>query len=209
MAAQSCGFARPAVFAALLLNLPAANTLAATISVAIGPASTSGMEAGPQREVSQTLGTVMQQIAAARGALQTHKGEAAKHSLVEAEAALRTIAETYGTGTASINLDTTHRNVDRDNVNTERQLHIRELKQLNEAKKALRQGRLDSASRIIDAVDYPLVFAEMDIPIGHTAANLRRAINLIDKGNLGQADVVLDLTQTAVQTNAGLFGGHF
>lgn len=197
----------PAAFSALLLSAVSTNSLAATVSVSLGPSYS--LESGQTHHVSNALSSVMYDVAKARSDLKDDKGTAAKDELVKAQATLKSVETTYGNGTASINLSATHHDLNLSLMDAERETNMRSLRQLDQAKAALKTGQLDRASHIVDAVDYPLVFAEIDIPISQTGAGLSKAINLINSGKLDEADQALDITQDAAQTDAGLFGGDF
>lgn len=159
--------------------------------------------------VSSSIGTVMQGIAKARDDLKAKNGTDAKNELIAAQNALKTVKDSYGNGIASVNLSTVNRGSKLSFMDAAREPGMPNLGLLSQAKLDLKHGQMDSARKNVDAVDFALVFAEIDVPIGQTDANLSRAITFIDQNKLDQADATLNMAQLETETSSGLFSGDF
>jgi hypothetical protein len=194
-------------FSILLLSVASAESQAATLNVNIGPATT--VPDNQAKAVSDDISMVMQEIAKARNSLKSKQFTEAKDELTTAQNTLKAVKDSYGTGIASVTFSAVHHDSNLNFRDAEQETDMRSLQQLDQAKLDMREGHFDSASKIVDAVDYPLTFAEIDLPVGQTSANLNQAIDLINKGQSDKAGTLLYTTQLYTNTDAQLFAGDF
>jgi hypothetical protein len=200
-------YAVPFAFPVLLLGV-GGYSQAATLSVGTDPYSS--LEKSESQHVERDLSTVLQEVAKARSDLKVKHTKTAENDLMKARTALKDVEKTYGDDTTmSVNVSAIHNDLNRSMMDAIHSTDERSLKELDQAKTWLRDGNMASASKAMDKLNYPLVFAEIDVPLGMTDAGLGKAIKLVNSGKLGQADKVLDETQYDSQTGGGIFGGKF
>jgi hypothetical protein len=191
----------------LILAGITAQTAAAEVRVTIGAGTPlKGIEA---QNVSDHMLTVMHELAKARNDLEDKQTTQARQELINAKDALYAIENSHGDGLASLNISTTHQAGNLGIDDAVQELNMKSLRQLDQAKAALKRGDFAKAESIVDAVDYPLVYAEIDIPIRQTSASVAQVIKLIDKKQLENADAALETIQFNIETDAGLFAGDF
>ena len=167
------------------------------------------LEASQGDATSNHLQQIMSNIAAARTDLKNKQLAEAKATLLQAQTILNSVRNRYGAGTASVYISAKHKIRDVGNADIEQEPFLRSMHQLDAAKAALTEGRFDVAKQTVDAIDYPLVFASIDIPLSQTQASVKTALELINAGKAAAAQQVLEMAQNAIATSSGVFAGDF
>jgi hypothetical protein len=160
---------------------------------------------------SKYLSQILGDIKNARSDLKNNQTTEANKVLVQAQKNLKSITSRYGSGTVSVFISATHPNIKRAHgmIDAERNPTMKGLDQLDNAKIALQKGQFDAAMKTVDSVDYPLVFASIDIPLSEIQADIDSAIPSIKSGNVGKAEEALDIEQDTVTTSSGMYDGTF
>jgi hypothetical protein len=191
---------------ALLLSLPL-RAMAVTETVETAPFIPAAVR--PFHPLAKDISTMMGHIAIARNTLQQQEPGTAKKQLQQSQTILNKLEKHYGTGTLSLWISSTHNTLSADSRDAYNETNMRDLRRLDTAKDELRQGRLASAEQLVDKIEFPLVYAEMDIPLRQLQDGVTRALALIDQGKSAAAEQALAQTQVAAHTDASLFGGDF
>jgi hypothetical protein len=161
------------------------------------------------KDLSRHLEQVLSGITAADTDLKKHQVGEAKRVLVQAQKTVKNLRDRYGYGTASVFISNKHKTLNGHATDAENELNMRSFHELDDAQAALSEGRFEEVEKTIDTIDYPLVFASIDVPLSQTEISLDEAIALINKGKPEKAGQVLEMAQVDVDTSSGLFGGHF
>jgi hypothetical protein len=164
---------------------------------------------GQFHPLAKNISKALSHIAVALNTLHQHTPAAAKKELEQSQAIISSLEKDYGTGTLSLWISATHRTLNANSRDAYLQSGMRDLHRLETVKKELRQGRLASAEELVDKIEFPLVFAEIDIPLQQLQDGVTRTLKLIDQGKSVDAEKVLEQTQVAARTDASLFGGYF
>ena len=190
----------------VLLSLPL-RAMAVTETVETAPFIPAAER--PFHPLAKDISTMMSHIAIARNTLQRQEPGTAKKQLQQSQAILNQLEKHYGTGTLSLWISATHKTLNADTRDAYHEAGMRSFRLLDTAKDELRQGQLVSAENIVDKIEYPLVYAEIDVPLPQLQDGVTKALALIDQGKTAAADQALKQTQFAAQTDANLFGGDF
>jgi len=199
----------PLLISAILLSGVTGSVLAST--KAISMESTGFLTENQSESASKYLSQIMGDINNARSDLKNNQTIESNKELVQAQKNLKSIARLYGTGTASVFISATHPNIKSPHGmrDAERNPSMKGLDQLDNAKMALKEGQFDAAMKTVDSIEYPLVFASIDIPLSKIQADIDSAIPSIKKGNTGKAEQALDIGQDTVTTSSGMYDGTF
>jgi hypothetical protein len=149
----------------------------------------------------------MHGIALARADLKNNHPMAAKEALLQAQTSLQDISKRYGNGTASVFISTKHPRLGTSPMDVNRDMQS--LRQLDAAKSELAQGNFEAAAKTLDGIDYPLVFAAIDIPLSQMQNRIDTALTLLEAGKTASAQQALAAEQNALLTTSGVFAGSF
>ena len=163
----------------------------------------------PFHPLAKDISVMMGHIATARNSLQHQMPGTAKAELEQSQSIINNLEKHYGSRTLSLWISATHKTLNADARDAYYEANMRSFKLLDTAKNELRQGQLVSAEHIVDKIEYPLVYAEIDVPLPQLQDGVTKALSLIDQGKTAAADLALKQTQFAAQTDANLFGGDF
>lgn len=191
---------------AVLLSLPL-RAMAVTETVETAPFIPAAVR--PFHPLAKDISAMMGHIAIARNTLQRQEPGTAKKQLKQSQAILNELEKHYGTGTLSLWISATHNTLSADSRDAYNEANMRDLRRLDTAKNELRQGRLASAEELVDKIEFPLVYAEIDIPLQQLQDGMSRALSLIKQGKPAAAEQALAQTQVHAHTDASLFGGDF
>lgn len=194
------------LFAALLAIQPL-HAMAATVTVETAPFTPAVND--QSQPLATTMAQIMALIASSRSALQQKSQGQAQMALEQSQVMLDELVKHHGSGTLSLWISATHKTLSAHAEDTFWEPGRPELRRLDTAKDELRHGRLVSAENIVDSIDFPLVYAEMDMPLRRFQAGVSKALSLVRHGFLAAANLVLEETQLAANTDASLFGGDF
>jgi hypothetical protein len=194
------------ISAALLGSLPV-HAMAVTETVETAPFIPAvGSSFHP---LAKDISMMMGHIAIARNSLQQQAPGTAKTELEQSQSIIKNLEKHYGSRTLSLLISATHKTLNADTRDAYHESNMRSFQLLDTAKDELRQGQLASAEHIVDKIEYPLVYAEIDIPLRQLQDGVTKALSLINQGKSAAADQALKQTQFAAQTDANLFGGDF
>jgi hypothetical protein len=199
----------PLLISTVLLTSVTGSALATTSAISI---ESRGFLTDSQSEsVSKYLSQIIGDINNARSDLKNKQPVKANNLLVQAQKSMKSITSHYGTGTASVFISAMHTNIRRSDglIAAENNPGMKSLDQLEKAKIALKEGQFDAAMKTVDSVEYPLVFASIDIPLPKIQADIDSAIRSIKTGNMDKAEQVLAINQDTVTTSSGVFDGTF
>ena len=195
------------LISAALLASTTAPVFALEQDVRMGPG---GFLADSQRKAaSDQLGQIIRDITVARTDLNQTHPTAAKEALQQAQTALKGFRERYGNGTASVFISAKHKRPGTSPLDVVGESFMKSLRQLDDAKSALTQGRFETAAQIVESIDYPLVFAAIDIPLAQTQNRIDTALTLLKAGKTASAQQPLEMTQDSAATDSGMFAGNF
>lgn len=195
---------------ALLGSVPV-TAMAVTVTVETAPFIPAVVPNATSRfhPLAMDISKMMSHIAIARNTLKQQTPATARKELEESQAILNKLEKQYGKRTLSLWISATHKTLNADTRDAFHESNMRDLRRLDIAKEELRQGRLASAEQLVDKIEFPLVFAEIDVPLQQMQDGVRKALALIDQGKSAAAEQMLAQTQIAAQTDASLFGGYF
>lgn len=191
---------------ALLGSLPV-HAMAVTETVETAPFISAPER--PFHPLAKDISMMMGHIATARNSLQQQMPGTAKTELEQSQSMIKNLKNDYGSRTLSLWISATHKTLNADTRDAYHESNMHSFRLLDTAKDELRQGRLASAEHIVDKIEYPLVYAEIDIPLRQLQDGVTRALSLINQGKFADADQALKQTQFVAQTDANLFGGDF
>ena len=181
-------------------------------------AITEAVETAPNTPVKQQqihplavkISKVVGHISKARHALKVDDPDKAKIELQKSQSILKDLEHEYGTGALSLWISSTHNTLNTHAEDAYYDAQMLPLQRLDMAKQDLRLGRLAAAENIIDNIDFPLAYAELNIPLQKIQAGVTHALELIDQGKPTAAvDITLVSIQLSATADANLFGGDF
>jgi hypothetical protein len=198
----------PYSMAALLLTTLPLCAMAITETVETAPFVP--VEHHQTHPLAVKISEIMEHIATARNAIRHKALGKAQTELGQSNTLLKELEHQYGSkGMLSVWISATHNAL---NAHTEDAFYAADminLRRLDTAKEDLRQGRLAAAEKVVDKIDYPLVYAEINVPLKQIQTNINKALTLIKQGKPAAADQALKSTQYDASADASLFGGHF
>jgi hypothetical protein len=197
----------PYSIAAVLLTTLPLSAMAITETVETAPFIP--VEHHQIHPVAVKISEIMGHIVTARTAIRNKALDKAETELGQSGTLLNELQHQYGSGMLSVWISGTHKAL---NAHTEDAFYTAEmvnLRRLDTAKEDLREGRLAAAENVVDKIDYPLVYAEINIPLQQLHAGIIKAKTLIKQGKPTAADLVLMSAQYNATADASLFGGNF
>lgn len=196
-----------ALISSALLSVTSFGVSAATQVVRMG--SLGVLQASQGNAASQQLRQVLSDVARARTELKNTQPEQAKETLMHAQANMQKITNTYGSGIASIYISSEHKVLNFGADDAVREPGTPSLHQLDDVETALTKGEFDKAAETVNNIDYPLVFASVDIPLSQTQSSINTAISMIESNKTTKAAHALEMAKEATLTSSGLFDGDF
>ena len=199
----------PLLISTVLLTSVTGSALATTSAVSME--SRGFLTENQSESASKYLSQIVGDINIARSDLTNKQPIKADNVLEQAQKSMKSITSLYGTGTASVFISAMHKNIRRSGgmISAEYNPGKKSLDQLEKAKMELKEGQFDAAMKTVDSIEYPLVFASIDIPLQKVQADIDSAILSINTGNVDKAEQVLAINQNTVTTSSGVFDGTF
>lgn len=167
------------------------------------------LQTSQSETAAQQLRQVLSDVASARTELKNTQSEQARKTLMRAQTNMQKITNRYGTGIASIYISSEHKVGNYGSNDAAIEPGTPSLHQLDDAESELAKGDFDNAAKTVNNIDYPLVFASVDIPLAQTQSSINTAISMIESNDTAKATQALEMAKDATLTSSGLFDGDF
>jgi hypothetical protein len=190
----------------LLVGMPL-QAMAVTERVEIAPFIP--IKSDQSRPLAEDISSVMRHIALARKDLRQQDPAKAKLALQQSLTTLGKLEKQFGSDTLSLWISAKHDTLNADSRDAYQEANMRDFRRLDTAKAELNKGELTSAEQTVGKVDFPLAYAEMDVPLRQLRDAVANTLALIQQGKTAAAEQTLEQAQLAAHTDASLFGGDF